>query len=123
MNYLIDTHILLWYIVGDNRIKTDTQTKIENSNNTIFMSNASLWEIAIKLSIGKLKLNGSLTDLKNYLNKKGFRILELDFDDLETLLTLPFHHQDPFDRMIISQALTKSLDIITNDSVVQKYLK
>ena len=123
MNYLIDTHILLWYIVGDNRIKTDTQTKIENSNNTIYMSNASLWEIAIKLSIGKLKLNGSLTDLKNYLNKKDFRILEFDFDDLETLLTLPFHHQDPFDRMIISQVLTKSLEIITNDSVILKYLK
>ena len=121
MNYLIDTHILLWYIVGDDRIKTDTQTKIEDKNNVIYVSNASLWEIAIKLSIGKLKLKGSVTDLKNYLNEKGFRILEFDFDDLETLLTLPFHHQDPFDRMIISQVQTKSLEIITNDSVVLKY--
>ncbi len=121
MNYLIDTHILLWYIVGDYRIMEDTKIIIEDKNNTIYVSNASLWEIAIKLSIGKLKLKGSLTDLKNYLNEKGFKILEFDFDDLETLLTLPFHHQDPFDRMIISQVKTKFIKIITNDSVVQKY--
>ena len=122
MNYLIDTHILLWYIVGDDRISRDTQSKIEDRKNAKYVSNASLWEIAIKLSIGKLKLSGNLTDLKNYLNKKGFQILEFDFDDLETLLTLPFHHQDPFDRIIISQGKTKSLEIITNDSYIQKYL-
>jgi PIN domain nuclease of toxin-antitoxin system len=68
MNYLIDTHILLWYIVGDKRIENDTQTKIESESNAIFLSNASLWEIAIKVSIGKLKLKGSLIDLQNYLN-------------------------------------------------------
>lgn len=121
MNYLIDTHILLWYIVGDKRIKKNTKTKIEDKNNTTFISNASLWEIAIKLSIGKLILKGSLIDLKNYLKQKGFIILEFDFDDLETLLRLPFHHQDPFDRMIISQVQTKSMEIITNDKIVQKY--
>ncbi|WP_162340105.1 type II toxin-antitoxin system VapC family toxin [Cyclobacterium salsum] len=107
MKYLIDTHILLWYMVGDNRITQDTQTKIENIDNTVFLSNASLWEIAIKLNIGKLKLKGSLTDLEEYLNQKGFIILEFNFEDLETLQTLPFHHQDPFDRMIISQAKSK----------------
>lgn len=121
MKHLIDTHILLWYIVGDKRIKKDTKTIIENKNNTIYISNASLWEIAIKLSIGKLKLKGSLTDLKNYLKEKGFIILEFDFDDLETLLTLPFHHQDPFDRIIISQVQTKFIEIITNDNIINKY--
>jgi PIN domain nuclease of toxin-antitoxin system len=122
MNYLIDTHILLWYMVGDKRISNDTQTKIENHSNTIYLSNASLWEIAIKMSIGKLKLKGSLTDLKNYLIDKGFKLLEFDYDDLETLLTLPLHHQDPFDRLIIAQSKTKALEIITNDSQVEKYL-
>ncbi len=121
MNYLIDTHILLWYMIGDKRISIDTQTKIEDDNNSIYLSNASLWEIAIKNSIGKLKLKGSLSDLKNYLDEKGFKILEFDFEDLETLQTLPLHHQDPFDRIIISQVKTKSLEIITNDSQVQKY--
>lgn len=121
MNYLIDTHILLWYIIGDKRIKSDKKEIIEDKNNVIYISNASLWEITIKLSIGKLKLKASLNDLKNYLNEKGFQILEFDFDDLETLLKLPFYHQDPFDRIIISQVQTKSFEIITNDNQILKY--
>ncbi|WP_373496843.1 type II toxin-antitoxin system VapC family toxin [Aquiflexum sp.] len=121
MKYLIDTHILLWYIVGDKRINSETQSKIENKGNQIFLSNASIWEIAIKLSIGKLKLNGSLDDLKKFLDGKGFKLIEYDFDDLEILLKLPFHHQDPFDRLIIAQAKSKSLEIITNDTQVLKY--
>lgn len=82
---------------------------------------ASLWEITIKVSIGKLKLKGSLRDLKNYLNERGFKILAYDFDDLETLLKLPFHHQGPFDRLITAQAKTKSFEVIINDNQVQKY--
>jgi PIN domain nuclease of toxin-antitoxin system len=121
MNYLIDTHILLWYIIGDKRISSDIQAKIENDVNTIFLSNASLWEISIKVSIGKLKLRGSLNDLKNYLNENGFQILEFDFNDLEMMVSLPFLHQDPFDRLIIAQAKAKSFEIITNDSQVQEY--
>lgn len=79
-------------------------------------------KLRLKVSIGKLKLKGSLTDLKNYLVDKGFILLEFDYDDLETLLTLPFHHQDPFDRLIIAQSKTKDLEIITNDSQIKKYL-
>jgi PIN domain nuclease of toxin-antitoxin system len=122
MNFLIDTHILLWYMVGDKRISIDIQNIIENKSNTIYLSNASLWEITIKVSIGKLKLKGSLNDLKYYLLEKGFKLLEFDYDDLETLLTIPFHHQDPFDRLILAQAKTKSMEIITNDPQIRKYL-
>jgi PIN domain nuclease of toxin-antitoxin system len=122
MNYLIDTHILLWYMVGDKRISNDIQNIIENKSNTIYLSNGSLWEITIKVSIGKLKLKGSLNDLKFYLSEKGFKLLEFDYDDLETLLTIPFHHQDPFDRLILAQAKTKSMEIITNDPQIRKYL-
>ena len=123
MNYLIDTHILLWYITGNKRVSRDTKSKIENDSNSIFLSNASLWEITIKVSIGKLKLKGNLNNLKNYLKEKGIMILEFDFDDLETLQTLPFHHQDPFDRLIIAQVKTRSLEIITNDPQVRKYFE
>lgn len=123
MNYLIDTHILLWYMVGDKRIDHKIQTKIEDEKNTIFLSNASLWKITIKLSIGKLKLKGTLAELKQYLDDKSFRILEFDFEDLETLKNLPFHHQDPFDRLIVAQAKTKNLEIITDDEHVKLYLK
>jgi PIN domain nuclease of toxin-antitoxin system len=122
MNYLIDTHILLWYMVGDKRISKEIQNIIESKSNTIYLSNASLWEITIKVSIGKLKLKGNLTDLKYYLLEKGFKLLEFDYDDLETLLTIPFHHQDPFDRLIIAQSKTKALEIITNDPQVKKYI-
>lgn len=121
MRYLIDTHVLLWYLMGDSRISQETKNKIESERNSIYLSNASLWEITIKLSIGKLRINGSLSDLKDFLKDKGFLILDFDFDDLETLLTLPFHHQDPFDRLIISQCKTKSLEIISNDKLFEKY--
>jgi PIN domain nuclease of toxin-antitoxin system len=80
-----------------------------------------LWEIAIKVSIGKLKLKVSLLELKNFLSEKGIFILEFDFHDLEELQNLPFFHQDPFDRLIIAQAKTKNLEIITDDEKVKKY--
>lgn len=121
MKYLVDTHILLWYIVGDRRINKTIQGKIDNDSNILFLSNASLWEIAIKISIGKLRIKGDLADLKDYLDKVGFVILNYDFEDLKMLQNLPFHHQDPFDRLIVAQAKTKSIEIITNDHQIHKY--
>ena len=123
MKYLIDTHILLWYMVGDRRITRGTRKIIEDDKNVLFLSNVSLWEITIKESIGKLILKGSLKDLKNFLDEKGIKIIEFDIDDLEKLQSLPFHHQDPFDRLIVSQAMTKSLEIITNDKQVEIYFE
>ena len=70
MNYIIDTHILLWYMKGDSRISTETEEKIENFSNNIWISNASLWEMAVKVNIGKLELNGNLKDIKNYIDEK-----------------------------------------------------
>ena len=123
MNYIIDTHILLWYMKGDQRISTETQEKIENSSNNIWISNASLWEMAVKVNIGKLELNGSLKDIKSYIDEKGIHLLEFDADDLDMLQRLPFHHQDPFDRLIIAQTKAKSLEIISNDWQVNKYFE
>jgi PIN domain nuclease of toxin-antitoxin system len=80
-----------------------------------------LWEITIKISIGKLKLNGNLSDLKSFLETKGFKIIAFDFEDLETLLSLPQYHSDPFDRLIISQSKSKNLVLISNDVQIQKY--
>lgn len=123
MNYLIDTHILLWYIVGDKRIDQHVQRIIESGRNTIYLSNASLWEITIKVSIGKLKLKGTLKELKEYLLTKGFKILEYDFDDLDTLLHLPFYHQDPFDRLIVAQSKRRNMELLTDDPNMKKYFK
>ncbi len=123
MNYIIDTHILLWYMKGDSRISTETEEKIENFSNNIWISNASLWEMAVKVNIGKLELNGNLKDIKNYIDEKGIHLIEFDAEDLDMLQRLPFHHQDPFDRLIIAQAKAKSLEIISNDWQVNKYFE
>lgn len=106
---------------GDKRISKAIRRKVENAANTIYLSSASLWEIAIKISIGKLKLRSDLTDLELFLFEKRFQLLPFDYMDLETLLTLPFYHQDPFDRLIIAQSKTKGFEIITNDSQVKQY--
>lgn len=123
MTFLIDTHILLWYISGDKRVKKSTRKIIEDGTNKIYLSNASLWEIAIKISIGKLQLNGTLSDLHAYLESHNFDILSFDFEDLEQLQKLPFLHQDPFDRLIVAQALCKDIPVITNDANVQRYFE
>ena len=121
MNFLIDTHILLWLITGDRRIRQETKDQLENARNRVFISNASLWEITIKASIGKLELKGSLRDLNDFLVSKRIEVLQFDFDDLDTLLNLHYYHQDPFDRMIIAQAKTKNLALITYDEIIEKY--
>lgn len=121
MKVIIDTHVLLWFMVGDKRLKKSVRKTIENPNNQVFVSNASLWEIAIKISIGKLQLVGSLADLKEYLERCEFLILPFDFDDLEILVNLPFLHQDPFDRLIIAQAMSKELDLLTDDANIAPY--
>ncbi|MBI1289005.1 MAG: PIN domain-containing protein [Flavobacteriales bacterium] len=122
MNYLLDTHVLLWIMTGDKRVDPAMLDKIEDPRATVYISNASLWEIVIKMSIGKLKLNCSLFELRDYLLERGFHILEFDFNDLHTLEKLPFLHQDPFDRMIIAQAKSKELELMTNDRQVASYL-
>jgi len=74
VNCLVDTHLLLWYLTGDSRVSKQHLVVLQDANNTIHVSNASLWEIVIKVSIGKLKLNVSLPQLKDYLMDKGFNL-------------------------------------------------
>jgi PIN domain nuclease of toxin-antitoxin system len=79
--------------------------------------------MAVKVNIGKLELNGNLKDIKNYIDEKGIHLIEFDAEDLDMLQRLPFHHQDPFDRLIIAQTKAKSLEIISNDWQVNKYFE
>lgn len=121
MRYLIDTHVLLWYIKGDNRLKSKYIEIIDDADTEILVSSVSLWEIALKISIGKLELN---TDYKNFINfftERDFSILDFDSEDLNTMINLPFHHQDPFDRLIIAQSITKNLSLISDDNKFKKY--
>ena len=113
--YLIDTHVLLWYIKGEKRLSQPVKKLIDSVDNIIYISKVSLWEIAIKSSLGRLTIGISLDKLSDYLRKEGFVLLDFDFADLLQLHQLPFHHGDPFDRLIIAQALVHGLTIISDD--------
>lgn len=122
MIYLIDTHILLWYMAGDTRLSQKFMIEIENNSNSILISKASLWETAIKLSTRKLKLTMPLLEIEKYIESRSITLLDFNFDDLHCLSQLKFYHNDPFDRLIISQAITREITIITDDSKFSLYL-
>ena len=121
MTYLIDTHALIWYIAGDRKLSKKTISLIDDPITKIFISKATLWELAIKISLGKLKLSIPFEKLEEYLHNNEFIILDYNFDHLKELLSLPFHHSDPFDRLIIAQALSDDLTIITHDKWFELY--
>ena len=121
MTYLIDTHVLIWYVAGNEKLDSRFISTIQDSENTIFLSKISLWEIAIKASLGKLSIGISLPVLVEYLVQKKITTLDFDYADLQSLIHLPFHHRDPFDRLIISQAINKNLTVISDDSKFRLY--
>ncbi|MDE0014376.1 MAG: type II toxin-antitoxin system VapC family toxin [Candidatus Poribacteria bacterium] len=122
MKYLLDTHTLLWFLKGDKKLSDKARGLIENSHNTKFLSIASLWEIAIKVSLKKLVLDKSFERLfPEQLHFNRIEILDITIDNLTKLTTLPFHHRDPFDRLIIAQALVEELPIIGADTAFDAY--
>jgi PIN domain nuclease of toxin-antitoxin system len=121
MNLLLDTHAFLWYITGDKQLPDKIVQTISDTTNRCFISIASIWEIAIKLSIDKLEIKGGFAIIEDFLHKNDFEILPIDFDDTKRLLSLEFHHRDPFDRMIIAQAQTTNSTVITKDRLFENY--
>ena len=119
MNIIIDTHIFLWLANGDlKKLKSNYLEAIEDLNNNIYFSSISITEIMIKKSIGNLVFDGNILDI---LDEMGIDILDFDAKSALYLGSLPFHHRDPFDRMIISQSLSNNYTIITVDSKFKKY--
>lgn len=131
MKYLLDTHTLLWFLADDKRLSRHARRLIENPNNDRLLSIASLWEIAIKVRIGKLDLTEPFDRLfPEQLLLNSVEILHITVDSLVKLTTLPFYprhrnphdqHTDPFDRLIIAQALVEDLPIIGLDSDFDAY--
>lgn len=121
MKLLLDTHAFLWFLAGDSLLSKKARTFIENPKNEKYISIAAFWEIAIKQSLGKLTLDVSFAELKSETIKNGFQILPITFDDTLRLTTLPFHHRDPFDRIIISQAMENDLTLLSCDSNFNLY--
>jgi len=121
MNLLVDTHAMLWFAAGDDRLSSMARSAIEDAGTLSYISIASCWEMAIKCSLEKLQLE---IPLKSFIDERvdeGFRILPIETQHLPELTTLPFHHRDPFDRLIICQAMAEDMPICTGDSHFSKY--
>jgi PIN domain nuclease of toxin-antitoxin system len=116
VNIVLDTHALLWFLEGDfDRLSEKARTHTEETSDIKFVSIASLWEIAIKMNLGKLKLRNDLDGLQGLLHSNGFVPLEIKLAHLKVNLNLELHHRDPFDRLIISQAIAENLQVVTKD--------
>jgi PIN domain nuclease of toxin-antitoxin system len=121
MDYLLDTHTFMWFINGEKELSDHARKTIEHKDVNNFVSIASLWEIAIKISIGKLKLKTPFVAIPQQIVDNGFQVLPIKFEDRFKLSTLPFHHRDPFDRMIIVQSITNQLTVISKDKQFADY--
>lgn len=121
MKYIIDTHIFIWYIIGDMKLSKKYIEIIENENNNIYLSYVSLWEITIKLSLGKLNLELSIDEIYKIIETLKINILIPTKFDLEILLNLENIHKDPFDRMLISQSISNNILLLTDDNLIKNY--
>ncbi len=121
MRLLIDTHILIWFLEGNNLLSKSRRQIIADSQNDVFVSVASLWEIAIKISVGKLNLVNPLDDVINQIGIENIEILPISPEHTLQVSVLPFHHRDPFDRIIICQSKVENLKIMTDDSEFGSY--
>ena len=121
MQYLLDTHTLLWFIGGDEELSDTAKFAIIDIDAIKYVSIASLWEVAIKVNLGKLTLDMDYAELGEQITINGFEILPITFDHTNALVNLELHHRDPFDRIIIAQALNDKLTVVGKDSNFSKY--
>ncbi len=119
--YILDTHILLWFFQNDSNLPPDTKKIIKDSNTKKFISIASLWEITIKYSLNKLSLHISLNDFFDLIYSTDINILEISTKHLLILNSLQQIHKDPFDRILIAQAIAEDFILITADENIHKY--
>jgi PIN domain nuclease of toxin-antitoxin system len=122
MRVLLDTHAFLWFITDDRRLSSRPREIMEDPENDLLLSIASLWEIAIKTSLGKLTLARPFDELMPHeLAGNAIEILPIRLDHLTTLTSLPFHHRDPFDRLIVAQAVVEEMPVLSGDSAFSSY--
>ena len=121
MKYLLDTHAIIWLIDESSKMPQKIKDIIINSENQIFISSVSLWEIALKVNLNKLNLNMGLNKLLSSIKRSEITVIQIEDTYLQILSSLPFIHKDPFDRLIIASAITEDLTIITTDENIKKY--
>jgi PIN domain nuclease of toxin-antitoxin system len=122
MKLLLDTHAFLSWVGGAPPVGRRAKAALANPDNEVFLSLASCWEIAIKISLGKLRLAGKLdVFLREQLRRNAFSLLELELRHIVRVAELPFHHRDPFDRLLAAQALEDQLVLVSGDRVFRTY--
>ncbi|MGM3308473.1 type II toxin-antitoxin system VapC family toxin [Anabaena sp. WFMT] len=117
---LLDTHAFIWFVSNDGNLPAATKNQIESAE-AVFLSIASIWEIAIKLNIGKLTLQGAFEEIEPQLIAADIKILPITFTDTVQFRYLPLHHRDPFDRILVAQAINHSLVLISRDVAFDAY--
>lgn len=117
--YLLDTHTLLWYLQDDANLSERAKNTMDISE--CYYSKVSLWEIAIKQSLGKLRYRESLVSIREFCVQEAFINLPVTEEDFDTIKTLPLIHRDPFDRLLIAQAKNSNLTFITKDMLIHRY--
>jgi PIN domain nuclease of toxin-antitoxin system len=118
MRFLVDTHALLWALGEPRALSPEARDAIGDPANLIVVSSASLWECAIKASIGKLDLP---EDFFDSIPEAGYEVMPIRISHLNVYRTLPMHHRDPFDRMLVAQARAEALTLISRDPEIAKY--
>ena len=122
MKLLLDTHALLWFCEGSASLSPAARAAMEDQTSERYVSHASAWEIAIKLGLGKPELEVPFEDLfPGVLSANGFSVLLPEFRHYRALLELPFHHRDPFDRLLIAQPKVEAMTLVTSDRIAAAY--
>lgn len=121
MKWLLDTQALLWFDAGDERLGPKARSSLNAGGVEIIVSAASVWELAIKFSRGKLRLPGSVEEYVDYLSLGGYTLLSVTPAHAAAVEGLAWHHRDPFDRLLVAQALWEQVPVVTNDRMFRKY--
>ena len=121
MDLLLDTHSLIWFLNGDEKLSDKAKSMIEDPSNSKIISIASIWEIAIKISLGKFRFPKGFKYFLDMVEDNGFEILPITFEHAIELSTLEFIHRDPFDRLLIAQCIAEKLIIVTKDDNIKQY--
>jgi PIN domain nuclease of toxin-antitoxin system len=115
--FLLDTHILIWHLQNDEKLSADVSNIIQDANNSVYVSVVSLWEMAIKIKLNKLTL---LCELEEFVPSE-FIILQIEQKHIFNLKNLPLIHNDPFDRLLVSQSFSENIPLITSDTFIKQY--
>ena len=122
MDLLIDTHALIWWAVEDPQLSQAASNAIRDESNEVYVSAATAWEIATKHRVGKLpKANELVFDIEEYMASQNFLELPVTISDALRAGSLPSHHRDPFDRMLIAQAISEDLALVSNETLFDRY--